>query len=55
MPLKPVYFAHPVNTYDTELEAAVEQLAAFILCRTIESPNKPHHQDGYEQWKKNTA
>lgn len=51
---KPVYFAHPVNSYDTSLESAVEQLAVLVIGCDIESPNKPHHQEAYKRWKERT-
>ena len=58
--MKKLYFAHPVNVYDTLLE---ESLVAFLKwtfgqglmggeCWEIENPNQPHHQVGYADWKK---
>ena len=51
-----IYFAHPLNVYDTPLEAAMEILIREALPEyEIESPSKPHHQKGYEEWKERTA
>jgi hypothetical protein len=51
-----LYFAHPVNVYDTPLESAVETLIHEVFPGyEVESPNKPHHQKGYTEWKANTA
>lgn len=47
-----LYFAHPVNTYDTQLEQ--DMLALIAMCfpeMTIENPNQPQHQKGYSEWK----
>lgn len=48
-----IYFGHPINTYDTELEVEL----MVILVDTfpswkIENPNQEHHQEGYQRWKK---
>ena len=56
MKRRKIYFAHPLNVYDTPLEAAIEILIYEALPEyEIESPNKLHHQRGYEEWKKSTA
>ena len=54
--IKPkIYFAHPLNIYNTPLETAVETLiGVFFPEYKIESLNKPHHQKGYEAWKMRT-
>ncbi len=47
------FFAHPVSTYDTRLEAALTRLVAkhFDICEErVESPNKPEHEEGYRLW-----
>ncbi|HEY4486660.1 MAG TPA: hypothetical protein VJB70_02925 [Candidatus Paceibacterota bacterium] len=56
---KRLYFAHPVNVYDTELE---RNIVAYLekafdpgpegISWEIENPNQPHHQVGYADWKK---
>ena len=52
---KKLYFAHPINVYDTPLETAVETLICLSFPQfEVESPNKPHHQKGYEEWKART-
>lgn len=48
-----IYFAHPVNTYNTPIEKAV----LTLLARTfpdwiIENPNQPRHQAGYANYAK---
>src|SRR3989338_6145414 len=58
--MKKLYFAHPVNVYDTLLD---ESLVSFLKwtfgqglmgeeCWEIENPNQTHHQVGYADWKK---
>lgn len=53
-----LYFAHPVNVYDTPLERAVMQLIAHTFLNVmdvmIENPNQPHHQIGYMAYAKRT-
>jgi len=48
-----VYFAHPVNVYDTDLEKELLKLIQdfFGPGVEIENPNQPHHQVGYKTWK----
>ena len=50
-----LYFAHPVNVFDTPLEVEMEHLilATFPEAR-IENPNQKHHQEGYARWKERT-
>ncbi|MEK7604082.1 MAG: hypothetical protein AAB461_03145 [Patescibacteria group bacterium] len=51
-----IYFAHPLNVYNTALESALEILIRRSIPEyEIESPSKSHHQKGYEEWKANTA
>lgn len=50
-----IYFAHPLNVYNTPLESAVETLISNVFGYKIESPNKSHHQKRYEEWKTRTA
>jgi hypothetical protein len=46
-----IYFAHPVNTYNTPFEQAmVKLLKAFFPEDEIENPNQPHHQEGYRKY-----
>ena len=50
---KRMYFGHPINTYDTPLEARlVAALEAAFPDYEIENPNKPEHQAGYAEWEK---
>lgn len=51
-----IYFAHSLNTYDTPLEGALRQLITETfrgICDVrVEDPNQPHHQEGYERFKR---
>lgn len=51
-----IYFAHPINTYNTELEkkliVKIEQM--FPSC-FIENPNQEKHRKGYQKWKERTG
>jgi hypothetical protein len=51
-----MYFGHPINTYDTELE---KKLLAKIARRfpncVIEDPNQEKHQEEYVRWKQKTG
>ena len=50
-----LYFAHPINVYDTPLETALEILIQEVLPEyEIESPGKPNHEQEYEKWKART-
>lgn len=47
-----MYFAHPINTYDTKLEEDLLHLmssASSVV--VIENPNQQKHQDGYARWR----
>lgn len=49
-----LYFAHPVNTYDTDLEKdMLSRLKRFFPEFYIENPNQLHHQEEYMEWKNN--
>lgn len=46
-----IYFGHPINVYDTELEAIL--LRRIALCFPgvpIENPNQKRHADGYKRY-----
>ena len=51
---KPIYFAHAVNSYGTDIEDVAEVLVADALCdgdrSRIENPNQPRHQEGYSRY-----
>lgn len=53
MSQKPLlYFGHPVNTYNTELERALlKEINEKFRSVDIENPNQPHHQENYRRWK----
>ena len=45
-----MYFAHPINVYDTPLEAfLLERIRRTFPSWEIENPNRPHHQRGYQE------
>ena len=49
---KKIYFGHPINTYDTELESRLLQIIAGKFPEwEIENPNQEHHQLGYKAWR----
>lgn len=51
--MKRIYFAHPVNVYDTELEwQMLKVIQEAFPDVAIENPNQSHHQIGYAEWKK---
>lgn len=47
-----IYFGHPINIYNTELESRLlVQISDYFPGWFIENPNKPEHQEGYGRWK----
>ncbi len=51
-----IYFGHPINTYDTELETQLLEKIAIVFPEfDIENPNQRHHQEGYRHWKEKTG
>ncbi len=46
-----IYFAHTVNSYDTDLEKEQLSLTKKFFGVRIENPNQPHHQKGYATYK----
>ncbi len=56
MALPRIYFGHPVNTYNTDLERTLlEIITATFPDYQVENPNQPHHQQGYQDWKRRTG
>ncbi len=48
-----IFFSHPVNTYNTPLEAfLLQKIAEHFPQYDVENPNQPHHQEGYERYKR---
>jgi hypothetical protein len=47
-----IYFGHPINSYDSELEKVLiaKIVRTFPNC-VIENPNQEKHQAGYNRWK----
>jgi hypothetical protein len=47
----PMYFGHPINTYNTSKEAelitAIKKEFPEVY---VENPNQPHHAEGYKEW-----
>ena len=51
--MRTLYFAHPVNVYNTPLEQKLlREISIIFSAWDIENPNQPHHQEGYKTWKK---
>lgn len=49
---KKIYFGHPINTYDTELERQLLRIISLHFPDfSIENPNQKHHQEGYRHYK----
>ena len=48
-----LYFAHPVNVFNTKLEKEMIDLiqVSFGDAFKIENPNQKHHQENYKKWK----
>ena len=50
MARKKLYFAHPINTYDTPLENKMLELIRWHFpVFDIENPNQPKHQENYKK------
>ena len=48
-----IYFGHPINAYDTELEnQLLQRISEVFPVWFIENPNEEYHQEGYQFWKK---
>ena len=53
MARKRLYFGHPLNTYDTALEAKLlAEIASQFPDWEIVNPNRPEHQAGYAEYEK---
>ncbi|MBU4348339.1 hypothetical protein KJ671_02480 [Patescibacteria group bacterium] len=45
-----IYFGHPINTYNTGLEAELlKKIGWFFPDWEIENPNQKHHSEGYKK------
>ncbi|MHB1118318.1 MAG: hypothetical protein ACYCZ7_02235 [Minisyncoccota bacterium] len=52
---KRLYFGHPVNAYEKEIEdPLLQQISEAFHDWEIENPNQEHHADGYEHYKRST-
>lgn len=46
-----MYFAHPVNSFNTSFEKAMVKFLLYVFPGVvIENPNQPHHQTGYRDY-----
>jgi hypothetical protein len=51
-----IYFAHPINFYNTALEKnLIERINLFFPQYNLENPNQKHHQESYKIWKERTG
>ena len=51
--MQKLYFAHPINTYDTEMEERLlVKINEAFPGWEIENPNQENHRLGYKEWKK---
>ncbi len=52
MDKKRLYFAHPINVYNTPLEdSLLARIAVAFPHWEVENPNQPHHSAGYERYR----
>lgn len=50
---KILYFGHPVNVYGTDLQKKLLGIIAQrFLHWDIENPDQPHHEEGYQRYKR---
>lgn len=48
-----LFFSHPLNTYNTELERSLlRKIAQAFPMWKIVNPNEPAHQEGYERYER---
>lgn len=53
---KKIYFGHPINTYNTELEKQLlKKIREIFSGWKIENPNQKHHRNGYKHWENTTG
>ena len=46
-----IYFGHPINVYDTELESfLMKKIYEVFPDAEIENPNQKHHAEGYKRY-----
>lgn len=51
-----LYFGHPINAYDTDLEQRLlARITSGFTGWTVENPNQPKHQEGYERYGRETG
>ena len=54
--IKRLYFGHPINVYNTELETRLlEKIKTEFPDWEIENPGLPHHNDGYKEYQERTG
>jgi hypothetical protein len=44
-----IYFGHPINMYDTDLEKFLLECISNKFSK-LENPNQPYHDEGYKYW-----
>jgi len=51
-----IYFAHPINFYNTPHERdLIKKITGFFPEYHVENPNQTHHQENYPIWKQETG
>lgn len=51
-----VYFGHPVNVYNTDLEISLlKRISSMFPSLEIENPNQEIHEKGYQEYKRKTG
>lgn len=54
--MKRLYFGHPINVYDTDLERALLlRIAVGFPDWEVENPNQKKHDEGYARYKRETG
>lgn len=53
---KRLYFGHPVNVYNTDLEnQLLRQISEHFPDCDVENPNRKCHREGYARWQETTG
>ena len=51
-----IYFAHPINFYNTPHERdLIKKITEFFPEYHVENPNQTHHQENYLLWRQETG
>lgn len=55
-PSSKLYFGHPLNSYNTEVEAQLlKRVIEVFPGWNVENPNQKHHSEGVERWRGKTG